>query len=284
MPRNVSQNFDQIFIKSMKREVHNMIQELDWLEIVKAERLPHTPQCVDELEIQREYDMLLVKPTCNSLQIQGSGLKLLAISRDIGLENQEIVEFEIFGKDKPIHRMQSVDKFTLIRTRKPEKIQVLLPVPQNSIKKGERFAFIGIKKEPEIKYIERIIKESKEVIPNEIAVIERFNIKRVVKEDYAPIKRKGLVEKINKKIIRKKGEKKEEIKEEIKPIIKPLEIENIESLEINKDYDTPQPIVLEKIDWNKMTKPIKSTKLLIKAIAHKEKEIVELIIENLSLI
>ena len=31
-----------------------------------------------------------------------------------------------------------------------------------------------------------------------------------------------------------------------------------------------------------MTKPIKSTKLLIKAIAHKEKEIVELIIENLS--
>ena len=129
MPRNVSQNFDQIFIKSMKREVHNMIQELDWLEIVKAERLPHTPQCVDELEIQREYDMLLVKPTCNSLQIQGSGLKLLAISRDIGLENQKIDEFEIFGKDKPIQRMQSVDKFTLIRTRKLEKIQVLLPVP-----------------------------------------------------------------------------------------------------------------------------------------------------------
>ena len=31
-----------------------------------------------------------------------------------------------------------------------------------------------------------------------------------------------------------------------------------------------------------MTKPIKSTKLLIKAIPHKEKEIVELIIENLS--
>ena len=50
-----------ILIKSMKREVHHMIQELDWLEIVKAERLPHTPQCVDELEIQREFDMLLVK-------------------------------------------------------------------------------------------------------------------------------------------------------------------------------------------------------------------------------
>ena len=125
----------------------------------------------------------------------------MAISRDIGLENQEIDEFEIFGKDKPIHRMQSVDKFTLIRTRKPEKIQVLLPVPQNSIKKGERFAFRGIKKEPEIKHTERIIKESEEVIPNEIAVIERFNIKRVVKEDYTPIKRKGLAEKINKKII-----------------------------------------------------------------------------------
>ena len=79
--------------------------------------------------------------------------------------------------------MQSVEKFTLIRTQKPEKIQVLLPVPENSVKKGERFAFIGIKKEPEIKYIERFIQENKEVVPNEIAVIERFDIKPVVKED-----------------------------------------------------------------------------------------------------
>ena len=193
MPRNVSQNIDQIFIKSMKKEVHNMIQELDGLEIVRAEKLPHTPQCVDELEIQREYDMLLVKPTWNSLQIQGSGLNLLAITRDIGLENQEIDEFEILGKDKPIPSMQSVEKFTLIRTQKPEKIQVLLPVPENSVKKGERFAFIGIKKEPEIKYIERFIQENKEVVPNEIAVIERFDIKPVVKEDYVPVKRKGFV-------------------------------------------------------------------------------------------
>ena len=279
MPRNVSQNIDQIFIKSMKKEGHNMIQELDGLEIVRAEKLPHTPQCVDELEIQREYDMLLVKPTWNSLQIQGSGLNLLAMARDTGLENQEIDEFEILGKDRPIPSMQSLNKFTIMRTYKkpePEKIQVLLPVPQNSIKKGERFGYQGIKKEPEIKYIERFIKENKEVIPNEIAFIERFNIKPVVKEDYIPVKRKGFVEKINKKIITKKEEK----KEEIKPEPKPLEIENIESLEINKEYDTPQPIVLEKIDWNKMTRPIKSTKLLIKAIPHVEKEKEELIIEN----
>ena len=268
-------------INKMKKEVHNLIQELDGLEIVRAEKAPHTPQCVDELEIQREYDMLLVKPTWNSLQIQGSGLNLLAIPRDMGLENQEIDEFEILGKDKRLPSMQSVDKFTIIRTKKPEKIQVLIPVPANSIKKGERFGFKGIKKQPEIKYIERFIKENKEVIPNEIAFIERFNIiKSIVKEDYVPLKRKGFVEKINKKVITKKEEKKEEIKEEKKPEPKPLEIENIESLEINKEYDTPKPVVLEKIDWNKMTKPIKSTKLLIKAIPHIEKEKEELIIEN----
>ena len=289
MPRNVAQNVDKISIKSAHKEGHNMIQELDGLEIIRLEKGPYTPQCVDELEIMREYDMLLVKPTWNSLQIQGSGLNLLAISRDMELENQEIDEFEILGKDKPLPCIQSLDKFTIIKSIIPQKIQVLLPIPENSIKKGERFTYLGVEKEPEIKYIERVIQEKKEVIPNEIAtlerielkgeqkevipneidILERIELKGEKKEEYVPVKRKGFVEKINKTIITKKEEK----KEEIKPEIKPLEMENIESLEINKEYETVKPIVLEKIDWNKMTKPIKSTKLLIKGIPHIEKEI-----------
>ena len=344
IPINISQNIDKICIKSLKkREVHNIIQELDGFEILKLEKGPQIAQCVDEFEIQREYDMLLVKPSWNSLQIQGSGLNLLAVSRDLALENQEIDEFEIKGKERPALSMQSPDKLTILKkiVPLPQKIQVLVPIPKNIIKKNERFAikgiikkpdipknsikkderFVikGIKKKPEIKYIERFIKENKEVVPNEVEIIDsiqligeekvaevhieekeievsvdkkvepnkiikndRFLIKGKVKEEYIQIKRKGLVENINKKIITKE-EKKEEIKpepepEKKKPII--LEIENIENIEINKEYDTPQPIVLEKIDWNKMTRPIKSTKLVIKSIPHVEKEKEEYVIEN----
>ena len=207
-----------------------MIQELDGLEILKSEKAPNAPQCVDEFEIPREYDMLLVKPTWNSLQIQGSGLNLLAMPRDMGLENQEIDEFEILGKDKPIptKRIQPIEIAII------DKIEL----------KGKE-----------------IVIEKKEVIGNEIVENERFNIKKTIIEEIVPVKRKGFVEKINKKIITKKEEKKEE---EIKPEIKPLEIKNIESIEIKREYETPQPIVLEKIDWNKMVRPIKSTKLVIR--------------------
>ena len=68
-----AQNIDKIALKySIKKvEVKNSIQELDGLEILRAGKKPSVPQCVDELEIEREYDMLLVKPTWNSLQIQG---------------------------------------------------------------------------------------------------------------------------------------------------------------------------------------------------------------------
>ena len=79
-PKLVSQNVDKICIQSLVKKVErrNIIQELDGIEIIKAGKEPYLPQCVDELEIMREYDMLLVKPTWNSLQIQGSGLNLLA--------------------------------------------------------------------------------------------------------------------------------------------------------------------------------------------------------------
>ena len=249
--KNSIQELDGLEIISMKKPsmikepFSVMIQELDGLEILKSEKAPNAPQCVDEFEIPREYDMLLVKPTWNSLQIQGSGLNLLAMPRDMGLENQEIDEFEILGKDKPIptKRIQPI-KIAII-----DKIEL----------KGKE-----------------IVIEKKEVIGNEIVENERFNINKTIIEEIVPVKRKGFVEKINKKIITKKEEKKEE---EVKPEIKPLEINNIESIEIKREYETPQPIVLEKIDWNKMVRPIKSTKLVIRGKEVKvEKE--ELVTEN----
>ena len=340
--RNIPQNVDKICIKSLfKKETHIMIQELDGFEILKLDKGPQIPQCVDELEIPREYDMLLVKPTWNSLQIQGSGLNLLAVSKDTGLENQEIDEFEILGKEKPKLSMQSLNKMTILKTILlkekpkpkliaqsenkitilkaviPQKKEIVVTVPENSIRKGERFGYKGIKKKPEIKYIERFIKENKEFVPNEVEIInrielkgeekvaevqveekkvevlvekkvvpneiienDRFMFKGKVKEEIVQVKRKGFVENMNKTVITK--EKIEEKKEEPKKIV--LETENIESIQINKEYETPQPIVLEKIDWNKMTRPIKSTKLVIKSIPHiepeKEIEKEELVMEN----
>ena len=120
-------------------------------------------------------------------------------------------------------------------------------------KRSLRIAFLNWMNNPSnknIKYIERFIKENKEVVPNEVEIIDsiqligeekvaevhieekeievsvdkkvepnkiikndRFLIKGKVKEEYIQLKRKGLVENINKKIITKlenKIEKKDE--------------------------------------------------------------------------
>ena len=154
-----------------------MIQELDGFEILKLDKGPQIPQCVDELEIPREYDMLLVKPTWNALQIQGSGLNLLAVKKDTSLENQEIDEFEILAKERPKLSMQSQNKITILKKIIPQKKEIIITKPQNSIRTGERFVYRGIKKKPEIKYIERFVKENKEVVPNEIEIINRIELK-----------------------------------------------------------------------------------------------------------
>ena len=284
---NITQNVDKIYIKSLyKKESHNMIQELDGFEILKLDKGPQIAQCVDELEIPREYDMLLVKPTWNTLQIQGSGLNLLAVKKETDLENQEIDEFEILGKEKPKLSMQSLNKITILKQIIPQKKEIIITKPQNSIRTGERFIYRGIKKKPEIKYIERFIKENKEVVPNEIEIISRIELKGEEKVTEVQVEEKKVEVIVEKKVAPNKIIKNDQfmfkgkIKEEIVQII--FEIENIENILINKEYDTPQPIVLEKIDWNKMTRPIKSTKLVIKSIPHIEPQIEkeELVMEN----
>ena len=68
---------EEIAITSHSIKVENEIQELDGLEIInikKNKELILQEQCINGLEIMREYDMLLVKPIWNSLQIQGANL------------------------------------------------------------------------------------------------------------------------------------------------------------------------------------------------------------------
>ena len=123
------------------------------------------PQYVDELEIEREYDMLLVKPAWNSLQIQGSGLNLLALPKDMGLENQEVDEFEILGMEKPDLFIESLEKFSFEKPKNLQKIQVLIPLPENKAVKSDRFRIFGIKA-PEIKIVEKV---EKKVVPNTVS-------------------------------------------------------------------------------------------------------------------
>ncbi len=184
-PRYILQNVDKICIKSLyektekieKVEKRNlMIQELDGIEIIKAGKEPLIPQCVDELEVMREYDMLLVKPTWNSLQIQGSGLNLLALPRDMGLENQEVDEFEILGLEKPELCIQSLEKVSYEKPKASQKIQIL--------------------KEPEIKVVEKVIVKdaTKKIAPNEIDKNNQFTIRGRKKSD---IKKMAKVDRIS---------------------------------------------------------------------------------------
>ena len=40
--------------------------------------------------------------------------------------------------------------------------------------------------------------------------------------------------------------------------------DTIEGLQINKEYETVKPIVIEKIDWNKVTRPNVGIKIFLK--------------------
>ena len=124
----IIQNLDKIFVRSLfhKKLKRNIIQELDGFQILKQQKqIKILPQCVDELLIPREYDMLLVKPTWSSLKVQGSGLNILAIGKDRALENQEVDEFNIPGLNKPELCIQSQENMTLLKNEFLEKIKLL---------------------------------------------------------------------------------------------------------------------------------------------------------------
>ena len=239
--KNIIQNLDQLFIKSninSKYKKNNIIQELDGIQILKINKGPFIPQSVDELLIQRDYDMLLVKPIWNSLKMQGAGLNLLSMKKDNLIENQEVDEFEIPGKKKPELLINS-----------QEKINVIISLPENIVSQKERFTLIGKEKldktniNKEIEKIDKI--ELKGIEPhNDISKLERFMIGDLndKKEEECKILK-------NQKIVKE-------------PLLV-LDIENIENIEYLNTNDTDRS--KEKIDWNKIIKPIKTTKVLIKS-------------------
>ena len=204
------QNIDRICLKSSMRKIEkNTIQELDALEIIKTQKKPHIPQCIDALEIEREYDMLMVKPIWDSLRIQGSGLNILALPSDMGLENQGVDEFEILGMEKPTLYMETLEQISIERPDSLQNIQVLIPLPENTIEQFN-FKINGIKKKPEIKIVEKIIEKivERKKPPNKIAKSGRLLIKgktkvfkeKILKLDTFFIKGKEKID--NRKIIK----------------------------------------------------------------------------------
>ena len=288
-----AQNIDKIPLIYSIKKVKNSIQELDGIEIIKAGKKPNLPQCVDELEIEREYDMLLVKPTWNSLQIQGSGLNLLAMPRDMGLENQEVDEFEILGMEKPALYIESLEKISYEKPKSLQKIQVLIPLPENSIvkkdnfrifgikkpkevvkkvisnriSKSDRFRIYGIQKEPEVKIVEKIVKVERKIAPNKIVNSDKLLIKgktKVVKNKILKLETlliKGREKIDNKKIVnlgsfKIKGREKVDIKKVVKS--------NFKIRGIKKVSDNNQIINIEDFQIRGIIKPKEKPKKIIK--------------------
>ena len=136
----ISQKIEEIAILSHSIKIKNEIQELDGLEIInmrKKKELTLQEQCLNGLEIHRDYDMLLVKPVWDSLKIQGSALNLIAMKKEVELENQEIDEFEILSKKKPENIMEKINNFKI--TGKIKKIEFRI--------NRERIKLLGIQKE-----------------------------------------------------------------------------------------------------------------------------------------
>ena len=110
------QKIEEIVILSHAIKTENEIQELDGLEIInikKNKKIILQEQCLNGLEIRRDYDMLLVKPVWDSLKIQGAGLNLLSMKKEEELENEAVDEFEIFAKEKPENIMKKVNSFKI---------------------------------------------------------------------------------------------------------------------------------------------------------------------------
>ena len=170
------QKIEEMKVISHEIKSQNKIQQLDAMEILqlkKNKKLPLIEQKLNGLEVMRDYDMLLVKPKWDSLQIQGTGLNLLAIPKNVELENQEIDEFEIKGK-------------------KLEKIQVLIPIPENKIQKMNSFEMKGkVKIEIENKINENVQKmeEKKEINWNE-KIIPIKTTKLLIKKNNSKMENK----------------------------------------------------------------------------------------------
>ena len=160
------QKIEEIIITSQPNKKGNKIQKLNGLEIIniKKKKLILQQQCLNGLEIKREYDMFLFKPSWDSLKIQGSGLNLISLKKEIELENQEIDEFQISGEQKPKIIIEKNGEVNILGKAKNIEYKI----------NKERIKLLGspTKKEKNWNEINKPIKSNKLIIKNEYEKIE----------------------------------------------------------------------------------------------------------------
>ena len=227
----IIQKLDRIFIRCFSHNNFKIIQELDGLQILKQEKqVKIFPQCVDELLIQRAYDMSPGNNlTSNELKIQGSGLNILSFEKNKELEEQQMDKFYIAGL--PLSELGDQTQ---------EKIKVLIPLAENSIIEKERFTLKGIEnidKQNILEKVDNIELKGEENIKEKINILNKNDWSKLIK----PIKATKLVIKSDKKSPKK--------------IIQKEKIETVERIYYNNNKN-----------WNGIIKPIKTTKLNIKGI------------------
>ena len=176
------QKMEEMNVVSHEIKAKNKIQQLDAMEILqlkKNKKLSLQEQKLNGLEIVRDYDMLLVKPKWDSLKVQGTGLNLLSMKRNVELENQEMDEFEIHGK-------------------KPEKIHVLIPLAENKIQKLNSFQInrkikIGVEKTIKDAKLEINEKQKEEKINWSEIIMPIKTTKLFIKRNYAKMENKLVI-------------------------------------------------------------------------------------------
>ena len=111
-----SEYIDELVIQGYNRP-ENEIQLIDQMEILPIERRNLLVQNIDNLVILRDYDNLNinVKPIWDSLDVQVSGGLNLVSHKDLGLECQEIDNFEIIGSiNIPILEQEYINSIEIV--------------------------------------------------------------------------------------------------------------------------------------------------------------------------
>ena len=293
----LQQNVNEMYIYSLKNnKINNQIQELDGIEIWGMQKEPLYaqgvdslkisanfknnnlnnynenlyPEIVDNIEIARDYDMLLVKPVWNSLEIQGSGLNLLSCTKDKRVETQEINEFSETKYKKVENLNENLEKI-------PKKIRIIVPIPENFVEKLDNFQICVAEKfstpicaenvdalNISKAYSTRIFSsfENLQISENNLLNIIGEKKEEPVKEE--PVVKEEKIEKIEKteEII----EKEEPVKEE--PVVEEEEKEE-EKEEKKVEYVMENinnvDILGESKNWNLINQPIKTTKMIVRA-------------------
>ena len=103
------------------------------------------------------------------------------------------------------------EKISYEKPKVLKKIQVLIPIPENSVEKCDNFKIYGIKKTPEVKIVEKIIEKNleREVVPNRIRKNDRFRIYGIKKEPEVKIVEKIIEKNIEREVIPNKISKNE---------------------------------------------------------------------------